>query len=308
MSHDQVEVFLERNPENPWNYSIVNKQKGWGGIPQYSLLSDLLEFPCQNKWGTFVFTAIQYHFILATLWYTPTSLSYLFLSLSLTPITSILPDLHHAPGTQCQHSNKNNLQFQVSMGGTQFVNGSFKEKCREMLVFFAAKCCTNTSRVPCAAWRAAFCWALGVPLKPASESYIFIASSSAPLHSRRELLRSPHGCLPRFRSNIPSEKVERKRCADTMWYDVQTAWKRTGVDEWMNDEIEWVPRWSWTFGCRWWTVGFPNSREVLMWGSPVSTGVAGLVIADRQSDLSGATVEKSSYPWQRYRGFARGKQ
>lgn len=43
-------------------------------------------------------------------------------------------------------------------------------------------------------------------------------------------------------------------------------------------------------------MGFPNSREVLMWGSPVSTGVAGLVIADRQSDLSGATVEKSSYP------------
>lgn len=173
---------------------------------------------------------------------------------------------------------------------------------------FSSRMLHNYQSSPRCGLKGCFLLSPGVPLKPALESFIFIASSSAPTDSRCALLRSPHGCLPRFRSNIPSEKVERKRCADTMWYDVQTAWKRTGVDEWMNDEIEWVPRWSWTFGCRWWTVGFPNSREVLMWGSPVSTGVAGLVIADRQSDLSGATVEKSSYPWQRYRGFARGKQ
>ena len=40
----------------------------------------------------------------------------------------------------------------------------------------------------------------------------------------------------------------------------------------------------------------PNSREVPMWGSQVSIGVAGLVIPERQSDLSGAAVELSSYP------------
>lgn len=35
---------------------------------------------------------------------------------------------------------------------------------------------------------------------------------------------------------------------------------------------------------------FPNSREVPMWGSPISIGVAGLVITERQSDLSRAVL------------------
>lgn len=131
--------------------------KSLGDIPQYSLLSYLEELPCQSQWGTFPPVILSWQQC-----GTP-CFSLLFFSLSPTPfppITSILPDLPHAPGTLNASIEKQTSSVSGRNGSNKVCEWVVWEKCREMLVFLAAECCTITSRVPGAAWRAAFCWAL----------------------------------------------------------------------------------------------------------------------------------------------------